>query len=92
MYVTPLDNAVRGSDMYVHVEKGINMYVHVYTILKKYKRVCTLYVHGMYNERYKHVRTSFRRACTCLYIYVHVFNHINVYIQCTNLVVKGLCT
>jgi hypothetical protein len=30
----------------------------------------------------------FRRACTCLYYYVHVLNHINIYIQCTNLYIE----
>ncbi len=31
------------------------------------------------------VCTSFRHVCTCLYFYVRILNHINKYIQCTNL-------
>ena len=91
--------------MYVHFGPGkswcINIHVHVYTImiLKKYKRVCTLYVHGMYNERYKHVCTLFRRVftlfrrvCTSINTYIRVLNHINMYIQCTNLYMQVLCS
>ncbi len=58
--------------------------------------VCTWYVHGMYIQvqRYKRVSswcTSLRRVCTCIYICIRVLNHINMYIQCTNLYIKGLC-
>jgi hypothetical protein len=60
------------------------MYIHVCTHLQMYIHVYTWYVHGMYILQYKHVCTSFRRVCTCLYYYVHVLNHINMYIlQCT---------
>ncbi len=67
------------------------MYIHhdsdVYTFLQMYIHVtvCTWYVQGMYIPRYKRVCqcTLFRRAsvCTCLYYYVRVLNHINMYIQ-----------
>ncbi len=53
----------------------------VCTIVKNHKRVGTWYVHGTYIQGYKHVCTLFRRVCTCLYIYIHVLNHINMYIQ-----------
>ena len=32
-------------------------------------------------ERYKHVCTSFRRVCTCLYKYIRVLTHIMI--NCT---------
>jgi hypothetical protein len=70
-----------GRDMYICLENN----VHGHTFLKKYKLVCIWYVHGMYIQRYKHVRTYFRRACLCIYMYICVLNHINMYIQCTNL-------
>ena len=57
----------------------------VCTKVKNHKHVCTWYVHGMYNEGYKHVCTWFRHVCTCLYIYIQVLHHTNMYIQCTNM-------
>ena len=60
----------------------------VQTYLEIYIHVCTLYIHGMYIPRYKHVCTSFRHVCTCSYYYVQVLNHVNMYIQCTNLYIK----
>ena len=63
----------------------------VCTKLKNHKHVYTWYVHGMYNEGYKHVCTWFRHVCTCLYIYIQVLHHTNMYIyvyagnvQCTD--------
>jgi hypothetical protein len=59
--------------------------------LEMYVHVCTWYVHGMYIPRYKHVCTLalFRHVCTCLYHYIQVLNHVNMYIQsCTNLYIK----
>jgi hypothetical protein len=74
--------------VYTNIENHKHASVHVYTCLQMYIHVCTLYVHGMYILRYKLVFTLFRRVCTCLYYYVHVLNHINMYIQCTNLYIE----
>ncbi len=68
------------------------MYIHFCRCIYNIIHVCTWYVHGMYKQWFKRVRTSFRRVCTCLCIYVHVLNHANMYIQCTNLYIKGLCS
>ncbi len=68
-----------------HVHTFLEMYKHVYTFLKMNKHVCTWYLHGIYIWRYKHVCTLFRRVCTCIYKYIHVLTHINMYIPCTNL-------
>ena len=57
----------------------------VCTKLKNHKHVYTWYVNGMYNKGYKHVCTWFRHVCTCLYIYIQVLHHTNMYIQCTNM-------
>ena len=68
-----------------------NVYTCMYmvrTMMQNHRHVCTWYVHGMYILGYKHVRTSFRRVCTCLCMYIHVLNHINMYIQCTNLYIE----
>ncbi len=57
----------------------------VHNIMKHHKRVCTWYIHGMYIQGYQNVCTSFRRAYTCIYMYIHVLSHTNMYIQCTNM-------
>ena len=85
MYVTPLDNAIVRTryDMYVHFGKCINIYVHVYTILKKYKRVCTLYVHGYVmvctmkdTNMYVHRSDVYVH---CSDVYVHVYTRFESY-------------
>jgi hypothetical protein len=42
----------------------------------------------MYIQRYKHVYTLFRQLGTCLYNYIQVLNHVNMYIQCTNMYIE----
>jgi hypothetical protein len=74
-----------------------NVYTCMYMVctrLNNHEHVYTWSVHGMYNRGYKHVCTLFRRVChgTCLYIYIHVLNLINLYIQCTNMFMQGLCS
>ena len=70
------------------IYKSRNVYTCIYMVctkVKNHKHVYTWYVHGMYNEGYKHVCTWFRHVCTCLYIYIQVLHHTNMYIQCTNM-------
>jgi hypothetical protein len=76
------------TDIVYKILKIINMYIHVYTFLQMDIHVYTLYVHSMYILRYKRVCTLFRRAFTCLYYYVRVLNHINMYTQCANLYIE----
>ena len=75
------------------IYKSRNVYTCIYMVctkVKNHKHVCTWYVHGMYNEGYKHVCTLFRHVCTCLYIYIQGLHHTNMYIQSTNMYIQAM--
>ncbi len=69
----------------------------MYRISDDFKICIYASVHGMYNQSYKHVCTLFRRVCifiymyvcTCIYMYIRDLNHINMYIQCTNMYMQS---
>ena len=46
--------------------------------------VHTMYVHGRYKCKYKHVCALIIRVFTCMYMYIHILTGINIYIPCTN--------